>query len=65
MRARCACWLGLLVLSSRKKPLRAKVARRERHGHQELRGARKVITSFRASTKTSRRFFGLKKSEAK
>jgi hypothetical protein len=31
----------------------AKVARRERHGHQELRGARKDIRSFRALTKST------------
>src|SRR5438309_11212800 len=43
-------------LSARKSP------RRERHGHQELRGDNKVIRSFRATSQSITSFVALKKS---
>jgi hypothetical protein len=46
------------IVGRQKGVLRAKVARRERHGHQELRGARKDISSFRALTKSMPAFAG-------
>src|SRR5207245_5818872 len=41
------------VVGRQKDVLRANLRRRQRHGHQELGGARKVIRSFRAVTKST------------